>query len=649
MYSSIHELSGENLVRTYQHMRLARECDEYELMLIRHGVMRFHIGGSGSETSALLGLFLNPGDQCHLHWRDRALRMSRGVRLNQIAATFFGLPGNEGGNRNLSCHESSRDHSVFPIATPTASQCLPACGAAMALKDKSPTNITICSVGDGSTRQGEFLEAIAFSIEYSLPIVWLIVDNGYAISTKTNGSTAMDLKIVPADLCSELDGHNIDDAVVHFKQVVAQVREHSRPRIIRMRVPRLYGHTSHDDHRIYRTQAEIESEKSRDPLPRFRQWLATTQEVLETELLEIEETSASDVKRAYEAARSQWTNQDGMITRTFRELGRNSSPSGERISDAVRDALDAILSVDRNSMILGEDIADPFGGVFRLTKGLSNKYPGRVINSPLAEATIIGVACGRATSGLRTIAEIQFMDFLAPGWNQLTTNVASQMWRTDSSWDLPLILYTVAGAYTPGSGMFHSQVNASLLVQNRDLVVAYPSSPEDVRRVFANASVSNHPTFVLLPKARLWDRQNQSIAQAKGFSAMIRRRGTQATVVTWGNGVAVCERALEQLEGAAVELIDLCYLSPLDVQSVHESVQRTGRLLVVDEDVPECSVGSDVISRVVTDPTSWSSLKKSPILLARKSQYVPTNESEELAMLPFPSDVVDAVRALLKD
>ncbi len=253
-----------------------------------------------------------------------------------------------------------------------------------------------------------------------------------------------------------------------------------------------------------------------------------------------------------------WQESLGPSSKSFAVSSTGPIQSAVRIVDAVKESLAEILESDRDSLLLGEDVADPLGGVFRLTKGLSSRFPGQVMNSPLAEATIIGVAHGRASCGHLTIAEIQFVDFLAPGWNQLTTNVASQSWRTDHTWQTPVILYAVAGAYSPGAGMFHSQVNAAALCHQQDLIVAYPSCPGDVRRVFKNAKVNRCPTFILLPKARLWDRVESNCDPVSDYSARLLQSGNDVTLVSWGNGIAISKAALSSLKGIAVELIDLC-------------------------------------------------------------------------------------------
>lgn len=639
-------LEPSNVLRAYESMRTARECDDYEIELIRQGTARLQVGGRGAEISALASLFTRKGDTFHLHWRDRAMRLVVGIDLKSMVDCFFGVESENSTDRHLVNHDFDRDLSVYPIVTPVPSHCLPACGVASTLKSTGGDRVSICSLGDGSTRSGEFLEAMAYSIENRQPILWLIIDNQYAISTPTNGRTALDLLI--SSNCRTVHGQHIENCLRAFHESILEIRSTSTPRIIRLYVPRLGGHTSHDNESLYRSQDQIASSSSLDPLHHFRSWIIKNRIVEDTRLEELDRGIRFKVHEAYDKVKEKWQKKSSDLILRFRSLstteGKLSSTSGmERIADATRISLDKILTEDPECLLIGEDVEDPLGGVFRITKGLSTKYKGRVTNSALAEASILGVAYGRALAGKRTIAEIQFMDFLAPAWNQLVSNVCSHSWRTMGQWPLPLIIYTVAGAYSPGEGMFHSQVNASLLARNHDLIVAYPSNPDDVRRVFDNALISEKPTFVILPKARLWDRQVKEQFLSREFSSRVKCEGQDVTVLTWGNGVVLAEHAKRLIPNVSVEVIDLCYLNPFDLPTIRQSVMKTGKVVIVDEDLPEFSIGSDLICRIVSEQECWSRLKTPPRLIARKSQYMPTSEIGERQALPFPEDIASEI------
>lgn len=643
-------LEPSELLSAYESMRAARECDDYEIELIRQGTARLQVGGRGAEISALASLFTRKGDTFHLHWRERAMRLAVGIDLKSMVNCFFGLETENSTDRHLVNHDFDRNLAVYPIVTPVPSHCLPACGIASTLTVAGRDNLSICSLGDGSTRQGEFLEAVTYSIEYRQPILWLIIDNQYAISTPTIGRTALDLLI--GSNCRTVHGHQIVDCIRAFHESVHEIRTTSTPRIIRLCVPRLGGHTSHDNESLYRSKDQIASTSLLDPLPHFRNWILQNRVVDEATLEEVDQRMRDKVRETYDRVKHVWSKSSGDLPVKFRSLGnpvdkQATEDPADRIADATRLMLDEILTTDSESLLIGQDVEDPLGGVFRLTKGLSIKHTGRVSNSPLAEASILGVSYGRALAGKRTIAEIQFMDFLAPAWNQLVSNVCSHSWRTMERWPLPLIIYTVAGAYSPGEGMFHSQVNASLLAKNKDLIVAYPSNPDDVRRVFGNALICDKPTFVILPKARLWDRQAKLRSIPREFSATTRCQGEDVTIVTWGNGVVLAEHAKRLIPNVSVEIIDLCYLNPVDVATIRQSVIKTGRVVVVDEDSPEFSIGSDLISRLVSDRECWSRLKTQPCLIARKSQYMPTSEIGERTALPFPEDIASEISQML--
>jgi 2-oxoisovalerate dehydrogenase E1 component len=250
-------LEPSNFLRAYEPMRTARECDDYEIELIRQGTARLQVGGRGAEISALASLFTRKGDTFHLHWRDRAMRLAVGIDLKSMVDCFFGLETENSTDRHLVNHDFDRDLSVYPIVTPVPSHCLPTCGVASTLTLVGGNHVSICSLGDGSTRQGEFLEAVTYSLENRQPILWLIIDNQYAISTPTKGRTALDLLI--GSSCRTVQGQCIVDCLRAFNESLREIRETSTPRIIRLYVPRLGGHTSHDNETLYRSKDQIAS------------------------------------------------------------------------------------------------------------------------------------------------------------------------------------------------------------------------------------------------------------------------------------------------------------------------------------------------------------------------------------------------------
>ena len=322
-------------------------------------------------------------------------------------------------------------------------------------------------------------------------------------------------------------------------------------------------------------------------------------------------------------------------------------PAGKyRIGDVVNQTLRAGLTKDSRRIIFGEDVEDPKGGVFRLTQKLSTEFPKQVFNSPLAESTIMGVACGLASYGKRPVFELQFIDFIGPAWNQVVTNLCNLRWRSFGTWTCPLVIYAPYGAYLPGGSLWHSQANEAPLAHYPGINVAIPSNPEDAAGLLWTAMHCEDPTFVLIPKHLLWA-EHESARPIRAVSlgkARVHRSGSDVTVVAWGNTMEKSIEALGKLDDkASVELIDLRSIAPWDRETIEESVRKTGRLVVVQEDTENCSVGQMIISHVTGQAELWDAMISPPILVSKGNVMIGYNPIYEYAALP---DVERIVRAI---
>ena len=304
------------------------------------------------------------------------------------------------------------------------------------------------------------------------------------------------------------------------------------------------------------------------------------------------------------------------------------------------------LTKDSRRIIFGEDVEDPKGGVFRLTQKLSTEFPKQVFNSPLAESTIMGVACGLASYGKRPVFELQFIDFIGPAWNQVVTNLCNLRWRSFGTWTCPLVIYAPYGAYLPGGSLWHSQANEAPLAHYPGINVAIPSNPEDAAGLLWTAMHCEDPTFVLIPKHLLWA-EHESARPIRAVSlgkARVHRPGSDVTVVAWGNTMEKSIEALAKLgDKASVELIDLRSIAPWDRETIEESVRKTGRLVVVQEDTENCSVGQMIISHVTGQTELWDAMISPPILVSKGNVMIGYNPIYEYAALP---DVERIVRAI---
>jgi 2-oxoisovalerate dehydrogenase E1 component len=323
-----------------------------------------------------------------------------------------------------------------------------------------------------------------------------------------------------------------------------------------------------------------------------------------------------------------------------------------RMVDALNEVFKQGLDTQEAFVMFGEDIESPKGGVFGLTAELSNLHPTKVFNSPLAEATIAGVGIGMACYGKRPIFELQFVDFVGPAMNQITQNLSTLRWRSDGDWTCPMVLYAPYGAYLPGGSIWHSQANESLFAHCPGIRVVVPSTPEDAAALMWTSMHANDPTIFLLPKHLL--RQQLAVAEnvpPVGFGeARIRRNGDDVTLVTWGNCIEQAISAAEVLtDEVSVEIIDLRSIQPWDKATILLSIEKTGRLVIVQEDVRSCSVGQMIISEIMGDTESFCYFVSAPQLVSKPDVHIGYNPIYEYAALPDTRRIVDAIRATMEN
>jgi 2-oxoisovalerate dehydrogenase E1 component len=320
-----------------------------------------------------------------------------------------------------------------------------------------------------------------------------------------------------------------------------------------------------------------------------------------------------------------------------------------RMLDAVNKTFHAAIDSMQDVVFFGEDIADPKGGVFNLTKGLSTKHPARAVNSPLAESTIMGVAVGLASYGKRPCFEIQFVDFIYPGWNQLVSNMATLRWRSFGQWKCPLVIYAPCGGYLPGGALWHSQAGEASFARIPGIRVVVPSTPADAAGVFWTALNGEDPTIILLPKHLMWaDQKVGAVAAVPLGEARIIREGNLLTLLTWGNCVELVEETLDEMEAELdVELIDLRSIQPWDRETIATSILKTGRLMVVQEDNISASVGQMILAEMCGRRDILQSLKSPPVIVSKDDVHVGFNPIYEYAALPDKDRIQSALDRLL--
>ncbi len=639
-------------------MYLSREGDRREGVLHRQSKGWFQVAGMGHEPMAVIAQLMEKDDYLFPYYRDRAMVLARGVPNADLASVYFAKRGGSSGGRQMPGHYSDRERNIWSVPTPTGANALPACGVAWAMQMQGKKNIVVATVGDAASRQGEFYEAVAFAMERQLPIILIMEDNEYGISTNTSKFNPFKLGVFNEDEIVHVDARHPDRLFEAGVTAVDKARSGRGPTIMWCQLDRLCSHTSSDDHRVYRPQKEIDEMMARDPITVLANELIATGELTEADWEAEKEAINTRVDQEYMAAESE---QDPIASETLDHLlGPDPTPTPPplegnrkwRMVDAINAVFKAGLEQDDTRIFFGEDIEDPKGGVFGLTSGLTDAFPDHVHNSPLAEATIAGVACGMASYGMKPVFELQFIDFMGPAWNQIGQNLCTLRWRTFGNWKCPAVIYSPYGAYLPGGSLWHSQANEALFAHTPGLRVVVPSTPEDAAALMWTSMHSEDPTIFLIPK-HLFRLQMEvgDTVPAVGFGeARIRREGSDVTIVTWGNCMEQSMEAAEQLASeCSVEVIDLRSIQPWDKQTIVDSLEKTGRLVVVQEDGESCSVGQMVISGITGDPDAFSLLFSSPQLVSKPDVHIGYNPIYEYAALPDTNQVIDAIRLVMEE
>ena len=657
-------MNRTEMLKLYRVMLTARRIDELEEQMTHRGEAFFQLSGAGHEGTAALAPHLHEGDWLHCHYRDRALLIARGLPVRTFFDNLLCKDHAHGRGRRMSPFMSEPALKILSMVTPTGNNALQSVGVASAVKDQPDQPIVYNGVGDGTTQQGEFLEACAEASRSELPVLFVIQDNKWAISTPTEEKTFYSLPTGKAtEFCGipirYVNGSDVTCVDEVFKETIATIRSDRKPAIIVLEVERLASHTNADDQRIYRTESDLkEARETSDPITNLQQRLLEM-DYTEADLQAID----AQIKDQIEAAQNEAVEgPEPLVTKTAKktlhvELTHPSrQQSGAEnaaqltMREALRNVLHHHLVTDKRVTLFGEDIEDPKGDVFGLTKGLSSEFPSRVHNAPLSESTIMGTSIGRALAGQRPVAFLQFADFMPLAFNQIASELSTLHWRTDGKWSAPVITMVACGGYRPGLGPYHAQTFESIIAHNPGIDVFMPSTAEDAAGLLNAAFASERPTMFLYPKACLNDSENTTSADVAnqfvpiGTSRKV-RAGRDVTFVCWGNTVRLCVEAADVLEKAGIEaeIIDLRSLYPWDEKSVLASAEQTARLIVVHEDNRTCGLGAEILATVGERARLPVSMRR----VTRPDTYVPCNFANQMEILPSFKSLLTTAAELL--
>ncbi len=643
----------------YRCMRAARELERVAGDLARRGEASFHLGGDGHEGTAVLARWLTADDWLHPHYRDVALVLARGLPVAAYVHALLGTDRAPSRGRDMPPFQADPALHLLPMPTLVGNNALQAVGVAAQVAGRPGRPIVYCGVGDGGSQEGEVLEAIAEAVRSRLPVLFAVADNRFALSTPTAGRTWYDLPDGPADRFLGLPIHRLDardptglDRALG--PLVEAMRADRAPRLVVFRCERLLSHSNSDDQTVYREAVDITRARAEgDPIERLRRDLQAAG-VAEDDLQAADAAVAAELEAAVAEARSAPPPRPAPARRPAAGSSaaeqRGEGPPALTMLEAIRGTLRLLLAGHDTVTLFGQDIEDPKGDVFGVTRGLSTDFPGRVRNAPLTESTIVGMAVGRALAGGRPVAFLQFADFFPLAYNQLMAEMAAIEWRTGGRYSVPVIVLAVCGGYRAGLGPYHAQSPEAPLAAMPGLNVLMPSTATDAAGLLRAAFESGQPTVFLYPKALLNDRRLAAPATLERLFVPIgrarrRRTGRDLTLVAWGNTVGLCEEAAAALAAAGIEsdVLDLRSLCPWDREAVLASVRRTGRLLVVHEAPAFCGLGAEVMATVAEEAANFVRMAR----VTGPDSLPPFHAGLHLRSLPSVRSILEAAADML--
>jgi len=673
-------LGRDELIRAFRIMYLSRRIDDREILLKRQSKIYFQISGAGHEAiQTAAGMVLRAGhDWFFPYYRDRALCLTLGMTAEDMLLQAVGAESDpSSGGRQMPSHWSNpRLHIVSPSSA-TGTQFLPAVGCADAQRRLEPGTdaITVTATGEGATSEGEFWESLNVACLEKLAILYLVEDNGWAISVPVEKQTAGGniAKLVsgfPNLKIFECDGSDFIASYATMTEAVEYCRRTQSPVLVHARCTRPYSHSLSDDERLYKTKSERAAEAARDPIVKFPEWLISQGllephglELLTHEVeLEIQEIAQRVLKAAPPPAGSAMRFlYSPLVDPTSDEFDVEPRFSGNprTMVDAINLTIHEEMRRNDKIVLFGEDVADCShedhlkelkgkGGVFKATQGLQTVFGSqRVFNTPIAEAAIVGRGAGMATRGLKPIVEIQFFDYIWPAMMQIRDELASLRWRSYNGFSAPMVIRVTIGGYLNGGAIYHSQCGESIFTHIPGLRVVFPSNALDACGLLRTAIRSDDPVLFLEHKKLYREAYNRSPHPGPDYTipfgkAKIAKAGGRLTIVTYGALVQKSLQAALLVEQRnpdhSVEVMDLRTLSPYDWEAIRTSVEKTSRVMVVHEDTLSWGFGAEISARIASE--LFSSLDAPVGRIGALDTWVGYHPNLEAEILPQVDGIV---------
>lgn len=619
-------LTDAQLIAAYRTMLLARAIDEKEMILLKQGKILFHISGPGHEAvQTAMAMAMRPAyDWAYPYYRDLAFSLAFGSTAKGILCeNMHRTEGPSSHGRQMPSHYGDKSLRIVGQSSPTGTQYLQAVGTAMGSVKEGNDEVTYVSSGEGATSEGEFWEAVNWAAREKFPVIFMVQNNGYAISVPVQeqiagGSLYRLMDGYPNMKKFAVDGTDFVESYKAAKEAVEHCRSGQGPAFIEASCVRLFPHSSSDDPKKYRPAGEIEEDKKRDPLPKFERFLVEQRVLTLKQAEALRAEVRTEVEAAAEYAEAATSPTADTVERNLfspviavpKEGFEEPVHTGGSIVmvDAINHALHEEMKRNPKMLVYGEDVADGKGGVFTATKGLTNVFGGeRCFNSPLAEASIVGTAIGLAVRGFKPVVEIQFGDYIWPAFMQIKDELVHMRYRTDGDWSCPVVIRVAVGGYIRG-GLYHSQSIEGLFAHIPGLWIAFPSNAADAKGLLKTAIREDNP--VLFCEHKGLYRQQFAASPEPGDEyclpfgvAKVRREGSDITIVTWGFMVQRSIEAARKMEehGVSCEVIDLRTICPWDREAVFRSVRKTGKVLIVHEDNKTGGFGAEIGTQIAEE------------------------------------------------
>jgi 2-oxoisovalerate dehydrogenase E1 component len=706
-------LTPERLIEFYRLMYLSRRTDDREIVLKRQQKIFFQISCAGHEALLVAaGMALRPGyDWFFPYYRDRAICLALGNTVEEQLLQAVGAADDPAsGGRQMPSHWSSTKLNIVTPSSATATQCLHAIGCAEAGRyfSKHPESaakhtgdyrefkdvkfhgdeVTYVSIGEGSTSQGEFWESLNTASNAKLPVLYVVEDNEYAISTPVEANTpggniSKLIANFPNFHFAEIDGTDPIACYEAIEKAAAYCRAGHGPALVHGHVIRPYSHSLSDDERAYRSAAEIRADAARDPIARMQLWLLREGILDEAAINALERKVDDEVQRAADnACRAALpiATREAISRHVYSEdlnpadarfnvkpaAQISTEPAERTMADLINATLKEEMRRDPRILVFGEDVADATrdealragefkgkGGVFKLTSGLQYEFGNdRCFNSPLAEANIVGRAIGMAVRGLKPVVEIQFFDYIWPAVHQMRNELSVIRWRSNGEFNCPIVMRVPIGGYLTGGSIYHSQSGESIFTHTPGVRVVMPSNALDAAGLLRTAIRCDDPVLFLEHKRLYRETFGRSLDPGPDFTipfgkAKTIREGKDLTVITYG---AVVPRALQAAQkihrekGIDVELIDLRSLSPYDWEAIATSVRKTSRVIIAHEDMLSWGYGAEIAARIADE--LFHDLDAPVRRVAAMDTFVAYQPILEDLILPQPEDLYNAIADL---